>query len=75
MIASAESTGLEGEGGAGAPARRLRLAAAVQLELVSAGEGPGPGVVWASLPQRSREIVLALLARLIDTGAVREVEG
>jgi hypothetical protein len=44
------------------------LAPPVQLELISAAQGPGPNVVWASLPQRSREIVLALLARLIDTG-------
>jgi len=57
---------------ASARARRLRLAAPVQLELVSAREGPAPEVVWASLPQRSREIVLALLARLIDTGAVEQ---
>jgi len=77
-IASAGATGLEGVGaadGASAPARRLRLPAPVQLALVSAGEGPGPEVVWASLPQRSREMVLALLARLIDTGAVGELEG
>ena len=59
-------------GDASARGRRLRLAAPVQLELVSAGEGPGPEVVWASLPQRSREMVLVLLARLIDTGAVEE---
>ena len=59
-------------GDASARGRRLRLAPPVQLELVPAGEGPGPEVVWASLPQRSREMVLALLARLIDTGAVEE---
>lgn len=55
-----------------ARARRLRLTPPVQLELVSAGEGPAPQVVWASLPQRSREMVLALLARLIDSGAVEQ---
>jgi hypothetical protein len=44
----------------------------VQLELVSGREGPGPEVVWASLPERAREQVLVLLARLIDTGAVAE---
>jgi len=59
-------------GGASARGRRLRLASPVQLQLVSANEGRGPEVVWASLPQRSREIVLALLARLIDSGAVEE---
>jgi hypothetical protein len=58
--------------GASARGRRLRLAPPVQLELVSGGESPGPEVVWASLPQRSREMVLALLARLIDSGAVEE---
>ena len=62
-------------GDASARGRRLRLAAPVQLELVSAGEGLGPAVVWASLPQRSREMVLALLARLIDSGAVEEGGG
>ena len=64
--------GGESASDASARARRLRLAAPVQLELVSAGEGPAPEVVWASLPQRSREMVLALLARLIDSGAVEE---
>jgi hypothetical protein len=67
--------GGESCGDASARGRRLRLAPPVQLELVSAGESPGPQVVWASLPQRSGEIVLALLARLIDAGAVEEVEG
>src|SRR4249920_2882140 len=69
--AAAVSSPAVGEscGDASARGRRLRLAPPVQLELVSAGEGPGPEVVWASLPQRSREMVLALLARLIDTGA------
>jgi hypothetical protein len=52
--------------------RRLRTAPPVQLELVSGREGPGPEVVWASLPERAREQVLVLLARLIDTGAVAE---
>jgi hypothetical protein len=28
--------------------------------------------VWASLPERSREAVLVLLARLIGSGAVEE---
>jgi hypothetical protein len=60
--------------GEGAPARRLRLAAPVQLELVSAREGRGPEVVWASLPERTREMVLMLLARLIGVGAVEEPE-
>jgi len=55
--------------------RRLRLAAPVQLELVSGREGPQPEVVWASLPERSREAVLVLLARLIGSGAVEEREG
>jgi hypothetical protein len=54
-----------------ASVRRLRTAPPVQLELVSAG-GPGPEVVWASLPERCRETVLVLLARLIDSGAVEE---
>lgn len=67
--------GDESCGDVSARGRRLRLAPAVQLELVSGGEGPGPEVVWASLPDRSRELVLALLARLIDTGAVKEGEG
>ena len=57
---------------ASARARRLRLAAPVRLELVSADEGPAPEVVWASLPQRSRELVLALLARLIDSSTVEQ---
>jgi hypothetical protein len=56
----------------GASARRLRTAPPVQLELVLAGAGPGPDVVWASLPERSREHVLVLLAPLIDSGAVEE---
>lgn len=55
--------------------RRLRLAAPVQLELVSGREGPQPEVVWASLPERAREAVLVLLARLIGSGAVEEGEG
>jgi len=59
-------------GGASAAARRLRTAAPVQLELVSGRQGPGPEVVWASLPERCREAVLVLLARLIDSGAVEE---
>jgi hypothetical protein len=59
-------------GGTSAAARRLRLAPAVQLEFVSGGERPGPEVVWASLPERSREAVLVLLARLIDSGAVEQ---
>jgi len=42
--------------GASAWGRRLRLAPPMQLELVSAGEGPAPEVVWASLPQPSREM-------------------
>ncbi len=73
--AGSSPAGGESCGGASARGRRLRLAPAVQLELVSAGEGPGPEVVWASLPHRSREMVLALLARLIDSGAVEGVEG
>lgn len=60
--------------GAAAPVRRLRLASPVQLELVSAREGPRPEVVWASLPERSREVVLVLLARLIGSGAVEQPE-
>jgi len=56
----------------GAPARRLRLAPPVQLELVSEREGPRPEVVWASLPERTREAVLMLLARLIGAGAVEQ---
>jgi len=48
------------------------MAAPVQLELVSGRQGPGPEVVWASLPERCREAVLVLLARLIDSGAVEE---
>lgn len=60
--------------GAGAAARRLRAAPPVQLELVSGRRGPGPEVVWASLPERSREQVLMLLARLIDSGAAWEGE-
>jgi hypothetical protein len=58
----------------GTRARRLRLARPVQLELVSGRQGPGPEVVWASLPERSREAVLMLLGRLIDAGAVEERE-
>ncbi len=75
--AAAVSSPVGGEscGDASACGRRLRMAPPVQLELVLGGEGPGPEVVWASLPQRSREMVLTLLARLIDTGAVEEVEG
>jgi hypothetical protein len=53
-------------------ARRLRTAPPAQLELVSVREGPGPEVVWASLPDRVRESVLVLLARLIGVGAVDE---
>jgi hypothetical protein len=53
-------------------ARRLRTAPSVQLELVCDREGPRPEVVWASLPERSREQVLVLLARLIDVGAVAQ---
>lgn len=58
-------------GGAGA-VRRLRLAAPVQLELVLSRQGPGPEVVWASLPEHSREAVLVVLARLIGAGAIDE---
>jgi hypothetical protein len=60
--------------GAAVPVRRLRLAAPVQLELVSGREGPRPEVVWACLPERSREAVLVLLARLIGSGAVEQPE-
>jgi hypothetical protein len=70
--AEAAASPLEGPGGTSAAARRLRLASPTQLELVSAGERPRPEVVWASLPERSREQVLLLLARLIDSGAVEE---
>lgn len=66
--------GREPEGGASAAARRLRTAAPVQLELVSGRHGAGPEVVWASLPERCREAVLVLLARLIDSGAVEQGE-
>ena len=66
------SEGCEPSGGASAAARRLRTAPSVQLELVSGRRGPGPEVVWASLPERCREAVLVLLARLIDSGAVEE---
>ncbi|MCA1679854.1 MAG: hypothetical protein LC777_13330, partial [Actinobacteria bacterium] len=59
---------------AAVPVRRLRLAAPVQLELVSGREGPRPEVVWASLPERSREAVLVLLARLISSGALEQPE-
>jgi hypothetical protein len=59
---------------AAAPVRRLRLAAPVQLELVSVREGPSPEVVWACLPERSREAVLVLLARLIGSGALEQPE-
>jgi len=65
------SEGRKPSGGASA-ARRLRTAAPVQLELVSGRQGAGPEVVWASLPERCREAVLVLLARLIDSGAVEE---
>jgi hypothetical protein len=61
----------DGHGGVGA-GRRLRTAPPVQLELVSGREGPGPEVVWPSVPERTREQVLVLLARLIDTAAVVE---
>ncbi|MGO9750754.1 MAG: hypothetical protein ACLP8S_13405 [Solirubrobacteraceae bacterium] len=59
-------------GGAGRAAGRLRLAGSVQLELVCGRQGPRPEVVWGSLPERTREAVLVLLARLIDAGAVDE---
>jgi hypothetical protein len=65
---SPEGLGISG----GARARRLRLAPPVQLELVSGRQGAGPEVVWASLPERSREAVLVLLGRLIDAGAVEQ---
>jgi hypothetical protein len=52
--------------------RRLRTTGPVQLELLSGREGPGPELVWASLPERAREAVLVLLARLIDVGAIAE---
>ncbi len=67
----------ERDGARAAPVtRRLRTAAPVQLEFVSDREGPGPEVVWASLPERAREQLLVLLARLIDSGAVEaEAEG
>jgi hypothetical protein len=68
LVAVAERDGSRAVGGT----RRLRAAPPVQLELVSGREGPGPEVVWASLPERAREQVLVLLARLIDTGAVAE---
>lgn len=55
-----------------ASARRLRVAPPRQLELVSGRLGPRPEVVWASLPERSREAVLMLLSRLIDAGAVEQ---
>lgn len=56
-------------------ARRLRAVPPVQLELVCGQRGDGPGVVWASLPERSRERVLVLLARLIDAGALEQEAG
>jgi hypothetical protein len=58
-----------------AVARRLRLAGPLQLELLSARQGPEPEVVWGSLPERAREQVLVLLARLIGSGAVEEQQG
>ena len=63
------SEGRKPSGGASAAAIRLRTVAPVQLEFVSGRQGPGPEVVWASLPERCREAVLVLLARLIDSGA------
>ena len=56
-------------------ARRLLTAPPAQLELLSGRDGPGPEMVWVSLPERSREQVLVLLARLIDSGAVEQQEG
>jgi hypothetical protein len=66
------ATGNAAGAGADRPARRLRLAPAVQLELVCEPEGSRREVVWASLPEQTREAVLVLLARLIGAGVVEE---
>lgn len=67
--------GLAPSSGASAAARRLRLAPPVQLQLVCEREGPRAEVVWASLPEWTREAVLVLLARLIGSGAVEQEGG
>jgi hypothetical protein len=71
-VAVRSAGGLGAAPGPRALARRLRAAPPVQLELVCGRRGDGPGVVWASLPERSREQVLVLLARLIDAGALEQ---
>lgn len=68
-------TGDAAGAGADRPVRRLRLAPAVQLELVCEPEGSRREVVWASLPEQTREAVLVLLARLIGAGAVEDEDG
>lgn len=50
--------------------RLLTIVASGQLELLPAVCDPAPAVVWASLPERNRDTVLALLGRLIAAGAV-----
>jgi hypothetical protein len=50
--------------------RRLRIVPPRQLPLLPAPCAPEPAMVWVTLPKRNREVVLALLARLIAAGVV-----
>jgi hypothetical protein len=42
---------------------------------LSVNKGSRREVVWASLPEQTREAVLVLLARLIGAGAVEDEDG
>jgi hypothetical protein len=52
--------------------RRLRIAPPLQLELGLAREESRAAVVWADLPEPTRQAVLVVLARLISAGAIDE---
>jgi hypothetical protein len=73
LVAAPGRDGLHaGANGGGGPLRRLRVAPALQLELVCGQQDPRAGVVWAGLPERARQSVLVVLARLIGAGAIDE---
>jgi hypothetical protein len=55
--------------------RALRIAAPVQLGLDLSDVPPSPQERWPALPEKRRAEVLALLARLIARGIVKEAAG
>ncbi|MGH3952167.1 MAG: hypothetical protein ACRDSE_24155 [Pseudonocardiaceae bacterium] len=54
--------------------RALRIASPAQLPLFADDRRAEPAVIWQSLPEETRQSVLAGLARLIRAGSVETEE-